>query len=269
MVYCYAIVYNNTRSGVTMSSAKKCIEYIQTLNDDPSATYTRFQSKTDAKKHLVDTLIIDELPPLTEDEQIKQMTEFLLRKVKKVKKPRPALTAEEKLTHNNHISEYDDGFIPDYYVYTDGSCKKNGKMGAQAGYGIYFGPNDDRNVAQKLTGESQTNNAAELTAVIEVYKIIETDVVQNNKKVTIVTDSTYAIYCATTYGRKCHEERWVSTAMPNKELVKSAFYLYNRLEAQTNIRFRHIRAHTTNNDIHSIGNQEADKLAVQGGKIIE
>jgi DNA-binding transcriptional regulator GbsR (MarR family) len=35
-------------------------------------------------------------------------------------------------------------FTPDYYVYTDGACSKNGKLNAKAGIGIYFGENDKR-----------------------------------------------------------------------------------------------------------------------------
>ena len=44
-----------------------------------------------------------------------------------------------------------------------------------------------------------------------------------------------------------------------KDLVKTAYELYK--DNQTNIRFLHIRAHTNNTDIHSIGNDHADKLA--------
>ena len=46
--------------------------------------------------------------------------------------------------------------------------------------------------------------------------------------------------------------------MPNKELVKTAYNLY---KDKPNVTFMHIRAHTNNTDIHSIGNDHADKLA--------
>ena len=32
-------------------------------------------------------------------------------------------------------------------VYTDGACVDNGKAYARAGYGVYFGKNDPRNVS--------------------------------------------------------------------------------------------------------------------------
>lgn len=35
-------------------------------------------------------------------------------------------------------------------IYTDGASRGNGKVGARAGFGVYFGPNDDRFVAALL-----------------------------------------------------------------------------------------------------------------------
>ena len=67
------------------------------------------------------------------------------------------------LIANNILSNQDYSFNPDYYVYTDGACKHNGKNYSRAGIGIYFGLNNDRNVSIKLEG-SHTNNTAELLA---------------------------------------------------------------------------------------------------------
>ena len=66
-------------------------------------------------------------------------------------------------------------FQPDYYVYTDGACSKNGSHDASAGIGIYFSQNDSRNVSMRLSGK-QTNNAAELTAIIKAIQLVENDV---------------------------------------------------------------------------------------------
>ena len=131
----------------------------------------------------------------------------------------------------------------------------NGKYNAIAGIGIFFGINDHRNISKKIEGK-QTNNAAELTAIIETYTIIEKDVV-NGKKIAIVSDSEYAIKCVSSYGEKCDKKGW-NVDIPNKELVQRAYELYNNNQ---NIQFIHIRAHTNNTDIHSIGNDNADKLA--------
>lgn len=146
-------------------------------------------------------------------------------------------------------------FNPDYYVYTDGACCNNGKHNAVAGIGIFFGINDTRNVSKKIDGK-QTNNTAELSAIIETYYIIENDVM-NGKKIGIVTDSKYAIRCVSTYGEKCYKKHW-NVDIPNKELVKMAYEMY---KDKLNIQFIHIKAHTNNTDIHSFGNDNADKLA--------
>lgn len=142
--------------------------------------------------------------------------------------------------------------IPEYYVYTDGACSNNGKNNAIAGMGIFFGINDARNVSKRVEGK-QTNNVAELSAIIETYFIIENDI---GRGVAIVSDSEYAIKCVSSYGEKCYKKGW-NVDIPNKELVKQAYELY----MGKNVQFIHIRAHTNNTDIHSIGNDSADKLA--------
>jgi ribonuclease HI len=140
-------------------------------------------------------------------------------------------------------------FKPDYYVYTDGSCSNNGKSNARAGFGIYFGPNDSRNVSKRIEGK-QTNNVAELTAIIETYPIIEEDI-KNGRRITIMSDSLYAIRSIT-----CS----INDDTPNKELVQQAQLLYKNIP---NIQLVHVKAHTNYTDIHSLGNEQADLLANQ------
>ena len=146
-------------------------------------------------------------------------------------------------------------FNPDYYVYTDGACSNNGQDNALAGIGIFFGINDNRNISKQIEGK-QTNNTAELSAIIETYYIIENDIL-NGKKIAIVSDSVYAIKCVSSYGEKCYNKGW-NVNIPNKELVKTAYEMY---KDKLNIQFIHIKAHTNNTDTHSIGNDNADKLA--------
>jgi ribonuclease HI len=144
----------------------------------------------------------------------------------------------------------------DYYVYTDGACSNNGRANACAGIGIYFGPDDPRNLSKPLIHGKQTNNTAELTAIIETFPIIESDI-RSGKHVGIATDSEYAIKCVTSYGTKCEKEGWTK-AIPNKELVQRVYTLYKDL---SNVHFIHVPAHTSNQDVHSIGNDGADRLA--------
>ena len=159
---------------------------------------------------------------------------------------------EQKREPSTEISHE---FIPDYYVYTDGACINNGSESAMAGMGIYFGPDDPRNVSQRIDGK-QSNNTAELTAIIKTFSIIENDILAG-KNITIMSDSDYSIRCCTTYGEKCSQKNW-NVDIPNKELVRTAFELYKNIK---NVRFVHIKAHTNASDIHSIGNDNADRLA--------
>ena len=143
---------------------------------------------------------------------------------------------------------------PDYYVYTDGACSNNGKEGASAGIGVYFGEGDPRNISRRIEGK-QTNNVAELMAILAAYEMIKEDVLKG-KVVAIVSDSEYAIRCCGSYGERMNKEGW-KTAIPNKDLVRRLYELYRG----SNVQFIHIRAHTGLSDEHSLGNAEADRLA--------
>jgi ribonuclease HI len=142
------------------------------------------------------------------------------------------------------------------YVYTDGACKNNGKANATAGYGIFFGVNDSKNVSKKVINEKQTNNVAEMLAIIEVYDILKNEI-ENNDKITIVTDSEYCLKCLNSYGDKCSKKNW-EVNIPNKDLVMKMYNIYKKLD---NVKFLHVESHTGKNEIHSIGNDYADKLA--------
>ena len=146
---------------------------------------------------------------------------------------------------------------PDIIVYTDGSCSNNGFSNAIAGIGIYFNTNDPRNVSRRVVGK-QSNNTAELTAIIETLHILQPDIKQG-KIIHIYSDSKYAIRCCTEYGEKCQLNKWEKT-IPNKELVKQAYQLK---KDYPNVELIYIKAHTNNTDIHSLGNDGADRLANQ------
>ena len=109
---------------------------------------------------------------------------------------------------------------PHIKVFTDGACSNNGSSEARAGIGVYFGDNDPRNVSKRIEGK-QTNNVAELCAIIEVFSICETEIKQGDK-VTIYSDSKIAIGWCTTTGEKYKRQNWTRNKgeIPNVELVK-------------------------------------------------
>ena len=216
--------------------------------------------------HMVETInklvrtqrqLIQELKREPRPEEVAERMGITVEKVQIIQK-----VAQEPISLESPVGEEEDSslgdFIPDYNIYTDGACINNGKTNAKAAIGIYFGKNDSRNVSEKLSDdEKQSNNTAELQAIIKTYDIIKQDI-QAGKKIVIYSDSVYAIRAATTYGEKVSKIDYKDII--NKELIKQIYTLYLN---KKNIKFRYIEAHTDKKDIHSRGNKEADELANQ------
>lgn len=103
-------------------------------------------------------------------------------------------------------------------IYTDGSALSNGQAAANGGIGVYFGPLDKRNVSEPLTGSKQTNQRAELTAILRALEVAPRD-----RKIVIITDSNYAIRCVTEWFRNWRRNGWQNSArkpVENRDLVQ-------------------------------------------------
>lgn len=159
---------------------------------------------------------------------------------------------------NYKILNYKNRKMEKIKVYTDGACSNNGKDNAKAGIGVYFSKNDKRNISERVGGK-QTNNVAELEAIIKAILILYSDI-KEGKEIEIYTDSKYSKLCCTTYGEKLYKNNWKSKKpIPNIELVKKVYFYFNKYN---NIKIQYIRAHTGLTDEDSKGNFEADRLAV-------
>ncbi|KUL85854.1 hypothetical protein ZTR_07363 [Talaromyces verruculosus] len=145
-------------------------------------------------------------------------------------------------------------------IYTDGSSLGNGKKIAQAGVGVYFGPNDTRNVSEPLKGHRQTNQRAELTAIIRALEIAP-----RHRPVTIVTDSRYSIDCVTNWFRKWIRNNWQTSdgkPVENKDLIQSILVKINERDSlKVTTTFEWVKGHN-----RDAGNEEADRLAVDGAR---
>ncbi|KAI9894817.1 MAG: hypothetical protein M1814_000036 [Vezdaea aestivalis] len=140
-------------------------------------------------------------------------------------------------------------------IYTDGSCLGNGKLRSFAGVGVYFGENDPRNISEPLDGDRQTNNRAELTAIIRALESVGDDT-----DVHIISDSNYAIDCVTVWYRGWENRGWISSKgspVENKDLIQ---LLRNLMEARDDLGSRTklswVKGHAA-----SAGNEAADRLA--------
>lgn len=147
-----------------------------------------------------------------------------------------------------------------HIVYTDGASSGNGYHGAKAGYGVFWGDNDPRNQGGPLPGDRQTNQRAELYAMI---RAIEQDIKGENV-LEIRTDSQYSINCVDTWSKSWIKNGWKSskgTPVENADLVKQLLAL--RKSRPGKIEFVYVPGHRG-----VYGNEKADQLAVQGAKSI-
>ncbi len=150
------------------------------------------------------------------------------------------------------------------YVYTDGSCTRNGHPESKAGIGIYFGEGDARNTSRGI-GRGLTNNIAEATAIVVAIGLIKEDAsYQDGAHWVIVTDSQYALGYATDIGKRHAEQNW-SSCIPNKPLVRE---LYTLVSGEPRISLQKVAAHTNAQDVHSVGNANADALATRGASFV-
>jgi len=139
-------------------------------------------------------------------------------------------------------------------VYTDGACTKNGRVGAKAGIGVWFGNNHPLNISEPVLGR-QTNNSAEIQAV-------ERAVLQAKSagitKLKLMTDSQFTINCATSWIEKWKKNGWrLATGhdVKNKEDLQKLDAAIQDIE----IKWCYVPGHCGHH-----GNEQADKLAVKG-----
>ena len=140
-------------------------------------------------------------------------------------------------------------------IYTDGACINNGKKNAKAGIGIYIP--DIVNISERIIGH-QTNQRAELYAILKSLKFIK---INDYNLINIYSDSQYSINCLTKWIYSWLNNNWLDKKkkpVKNKDIIEQ---IYNIIKNYNFIKFHHVYSHTNKTDIHSIGNDYADKLA--------
>ncbi|KAL7276050.1 hypothetical protein RUND412_000994 [Rhizina undulata] len=147
-------------------------------------------------------------------------------------------------------------------IYTDGSALGNGRDAAIAGVGVWFGDRDARNISEPLTGPRQTNQRAELTAILRAINVAPL-----HREVQIFTDSQYAINCVTVWCTAWMKNNWMTSLgrpVDNQDLIEQILdKIKEREEFGSMTKFEWVRGHTG----QSHGNTQADRLAVQGAKM--
>ncbi|CAJ1077676.1 ribonuclease H1 isoform X1 [Xyrichtys novacula] len=154
-------------------------------------------------------------------------------------------------------SESKDGFTymgDAVVVYTDGCCSANGRKGARAGIGVYWGHNNPSNVAERLQGR-QTNQRAEIQAAC---KALEQAKEMNIKKLVLYTDSKFTINGVTSWVKNWKLNGW-RLKSGGQVTNKEDFMKLDRLNAELEVVWIHIPGHAGYR-----GNEEADRLSREG-----
>ncbi|KAG9023123.1 hypothetical protein FS837_005955, partial [Tulasnella sp. UAMH 9824] len=169
-------------------------------------------------------------------------------------KPYPTATNKGKAKAEESVTKLAGG--DDWTIaYTDGACQGNGRAGAVAGIGVWYGDNDPRNVSERCPGD-QTNNRAELIAII---RCLETDL-DPNQSLLIRSDSKYAMDCVTKWMPGWIRNGWRTKDkkdVANKPVIQ---HLANLLEERPGpVKFEYVKGHSGEK-----GNDGADRLAGMG-----
>lgn len=172
----------------------------------------------------------------------------------------------------------DEGIKEDYvYLFCDGSALHQNYKSIRCGYGIcMIKPNYEISNYSKLINNIGTNNLAELMAIMDSLKLIDTN---NIQKACIVSDSKYSLDCIMVWSITWKKNNWLTskkTEPENSDLIKEILEKYESLLKKNHIiEFKHINSHKTKpRDILSyeyflwFGNEMADQLA-RDGKIIK
>ncbi|WFD44837.1 ribonuclease H [Malassezia psittaci] len=127
-------------------------------------------------------------------------------------------------------------------VYTDGSSRGNGRVGAVAGYGVYWAnpKYHHLNLAKRLSGPIQTNNRAELTAILRAIETCP----EPDTPLRIFTDSQYAMNAVTKWIPNWQKNHWKTSTganVQNQDLMMALYDAFTQRVPRPTIVY--VRAH--------------------------
>nr|XP_053634771.1 ribonuclease H1-like isoform X1 [Cherax quadricarinatus] len=247
----YECINVDGRSSPTPQEMKNDLNKLQ---KDTSKLRSRFDSYL-ARKPGTDTMLGTQCPPETSfaansgkrkhDNSIQESDEKTVKKMN---------TGDCSGYHKTKFSFDSNGFL---VVYTDGACNKNGRKGATAGIGVYFGPNHPLNVSKPVRGRA-TNNTAEIQAATCALELSKT---LGFKKVAVHTDSLFMIDCMTSWLKNWKKNNWVKK---NGDPVKNKndLIVLDAASEGLAVKWVHVKGHAGHK-----GNEMADRLAKRGTRL--
>ncbi|KAF5381553.1 hypothetical protein D9615_005523 [Tricholomella constricta] len=140
---------------------------------------------------------------------------------------------------------------PEIRVWTDGSCIANGDENARAGSGLWYGENDQRNLAIKLPLDmEQSNNSGEAAAIL-----IAARNAPPNATLHIFSDSKIVIEGLTKNLNTWEDKGWIGIS--NRTILKATVAQLRARKGTT--LFTKVKGHSGD-----VGNDGADALAKMG-----
>jgi len=145
-------------------------------------------------------------------------------------------------------------------VFCDGSCRSNGRPGARAGIGVWFGDDNELNLSKRLDPAvyKPTNNVAEIMAAYSAIQRSASIPSSSPRPIRVVTDSTYVIHAMTRYRTTYIRKNWPPT-VANATLLRNLSNLIDENGGLERITFQHVFGHAQTH-----GNIMADMLATRG-----
>lgn len=148
----------------------------------------------------------------------------------------------------------------DVAIFIDGACIGNGSGYARAGMGVYFGPDSQYNISERLEYGAQTNQRAELNAAIlaleKVTSLLE-DGDLRTQNVVLISDSSYVVQSMTDWVFKWRNNGWANHRgyeVTNRDDFEKLDDLIDDLDGEHGVEVKFWR-------IPREFNQEADELA--------
>lgn len=136
-------------------------------------------------------------------------------------------------------------------LYTDGSSRDNGTGNARAGAGIWHSEDSQYNKAIRIGGENQSNQRAELIAIMEALRL------KKGGHMKICSDSRYSVDGITKHLNKWEDENF--QGRENEKEWKEIAYLLRQRTGPTS--FTWVKGHAG-----LLGNERADRMANEGAE---
>jgi ribonuclease HI len=159
------------------------------------------------------------------------------------------------------LPQSDEDNIQKVEIYTDGSCLENGKKNAKSSfaYAIYVNDVLYHQETKVIQESKNTNQRAELYAILESFIYVKQQIPQivlnPNNFFTVYSDSEYSIKCITEWCKNWDADDWAKKK--NTDILRKLLQVYREF----NVTFKHVRAHTSATDKHSLRNSHVDNLA--------